>query len=279
MRQYSRIDWEMRDGILESGVVTEGREPREVPYLELVRLFEGRRHENEPAAARPLVLPLKWSPWAKKSKFTALNLQSLVDGPEGIKAWADFEDRVGKFWSTVPMAEDQWKRTGRKFLLWQGSEVEIAGVVFRVPVVNGYARPVMLTPGVPEVEIPVGVEGLRMHILGNVTMPSGFPAVGKDGETAAVYTLRYASGETREVPLRNGYELTRSNLIDVATRIDAEATEAQRALVFAKEIAREQYQVLLYSLPLAGGKLATLHCKLNDQVSSLAIFAIAVEAA
>ena len=27
MRQYSRIDGEMRDGILESGVVTEWREP------------------------------------------------------------------------------------------------------------------------------------------------------------------------------------------------------------------------------------------------------------
>ncbi|HMD87267.1 MAG TPA: glycoside hydrolase family 2 TIM barrel-domain containing protein [Terriglobia bacterium] len=280
MRQYSRIDAEMRDGVLESGVVTEGREPREVPYLELSRLFEGRRHETEPAATRPQVVPLKWSPWTRKSKFSAVDLQALVERPEGVRAWTDFEDRMAKFWSTAPMAGDQWKRTGSKFLLWQGSEVEIAGVTFRAPVVNGYVRPVVVTPGVPEVEIPVGVEGLRVHILGQVTLPAGFPVVGSDGEIVAVYTLRYASGKSREVPLRNGYEVAQSNLVSVATRVDPEATEAQRALLFAKDLAREQYQVLLYSLPLEDGKLASLHCQLRSQPSSaLAIFAVTVEAA
>jgi hypothetical protein len=277
MRQYSRIDWEMRDGILESGVVTEGREPREVPYLELARLFEGRRHENEPTATRPLVMPLKWSPWSRKNKFSALDLQSLVERPEGVRAWADFEDRMAKFWSKAPMAEDQWKRTGSKFLLWQGSEVEIAGVTFRVSVVNGYARPVIVTPTVPEIEIPVGLETLRLHVLGQVTLPTGFPVVGSDGEIVGVYTLRYASGKTRDVPLRSGYEVAQSNLVNVATRIDAEATEAQRVLVFAKDIAREQYQALLFSIPVDGGKLASLHCKLNEKQPALAIFAVTVE--
>ncbi len=277
MRQYSRIDWEMRDGILESGVVTEGREPRQVPYLELSRLFEGRRHENEPTATRPLVVPLKWSPWSRKSKFGALDLQSLVDNSNGARAWSAFEDRMAKFWSKAPMAEDQWKRTGGKFLFWQGSEVQISGVMFRVPVVNGYVRPVVVTPEAPEVEIPVGREGLRLHILGQVTFPSGFPVVGSDGETVASYTLRYASGKTREVPLRNGYEVVQSNLVQVATRIDPETTEAQRALLFAKDIAREQYQVLLFSVPAEGGKVVSLDCKLNSQQPALAIFAVTVE--
>jgi hypothetical protein len=277
MRQYSRIDAEMRDGILESGVVTEGREPREVPYLELIRLFEGRRHENEPVATRPQVVPLKWSPWARKSRFSAVDLQALVERPEGARAWADFEDRMAKFWSTAPMAGDQWQRTGSKFLLWQGSEVQIAGVTFRAPVVNGYVRPVVVTPGVPEVAIPVGVEGLRLHILGQVTLPVGYPVVGAIGETVAVYTLRYASGQSREVPLRNGYEVAQSNLVAVATRIDPQATEAQRALRFAKDLVREQYQVLLYSLPLADGKLASLHCRLRHPPWSLAILAMTVE--
>ena len=279
MRQYSRIDAEMRDGVLESGVVTEGREPRDVPYLELSRLFEGRRHEDEPVATRPVVAPLRWSPWTRKNKFSAVDLQALVERPEGVRAWADFEDRMAKFWSTAPMARDQWKRTGSKFLLWQGSEVEIAGVTFRTPVANGYIRPVVVTPGVPEVEIPVGLSGVRVHVLGQVTLPAGFPVVGNDGDSAAVYTLRYGSGKRQEVPLRNGYEVAQANLIAVATRIDPQATEAQRALVFTKDVAREQYQVLLYSLPLEGGELTSLHCQLSPQASSaLAIFAITVEA-
>jgi hypothetical protein len=277
MRQYSRIDGEMRDGVLESGVVTEGREPREVPYMQLSRLFEGRRHENVPAATRPAVVPLKWSVWTRKSKFSAVDLQALVERPESVRAWADFEDRMAKFWSSTPLAGDQWKRTGSKFLLWQGSEVEIAGVTFRTPVVNGYVRPVVVTPGVPEVEIPVGVEGVRVHVLGQVTLPAGFPVVGADGEIVAVYTLRYASGKSREVPLRNGYEVAQSNLIAVATRIDPQTTQTQRALVFTKDLAREHYQVLLYSLPLEGGKLTSLHCQLRNQPSALAIFAITVE--
>jgi hypothetical protein len=279
MRQYSRIDPEMREGVLESGVVTEGREPRDVPYLELSRLFEGRRHEDEPAPARPAVVPLRWAPWTRKNKFSAVDLQVLGERPEGVQAWADFEDRMARFWSTAPMAGDQWKRTGSKFLLWQGSEVEIAGVTFRAPVANGFVRPVVVTPGVPQVEIPVGLEGVRMHVLGQVTLPVGFPVAGAIGETVATYTLRYGSGKSREIPLRNGYEVAQANLIAVATRIDPQVMEAQRALVFVKDPVREHYQALLYSLTLESGELTSLRCQLRNQQSALAIFAITVELA
>ena len=277
LRQYSRIDWEMRDGILESGVVTEGREPREVPYLELSRLFAERRHEAEPAATQALVAPLRWTPWSRKNTFHPVDLQALADSAEGAKAWASLENRMAEFWAKSNMARDQWKRTGGKFLLWEGSEVTIAGVLFRVPVANNHVRPLVVIPEMPELTIPVQQECIRLHVLGQVTFPNGFPVVGKDGEAVGSYTLRYASGKTREVPLRNGYEVVQSNLVHEATRIDPEATEAQRALVFAKDIAREQYQVLLLSITVEGGELAGLHCRLNGQPLALAIFAVTAE--
>jgi hypothetical protein len=277
MRQYSRIDWEMRDGTLESGVVTEGREPREVPYLELSRLFAERRHEAEPAAIQALVLPLKWTPWSRKSVFHPVGLQALADGPESAKAWDGLETRMAEFWAKSNLAGDQWKRTGGKFLLWEGAEVTIAGVVFRVPVVNNHARPLVMTPEMPELTIPVEQECRRLHVLGQVTFPNGFPVMGKNEEVVARYTLRYASGKTREIPLRNGYEVVQSNLVHDATRIDPEATEAQRVLVFAKDIAREQYQVSLFSIPVEGEKLASLHCQLNGKQLALAIFALTAE--
>jgi hypothetical protein len=146
-----------------------------------------------------------------------------------------------------------------------------------MPVVNGYVRPVVVTPAVPEVGIPIGLEGSRVHILGQVTLPVGYPVAGRRGEALAVYTLRYASGKSREISLRNGYEVAQSNLIAVATRIDPQATEAQRALVFTKDVVREQYQVLLYSLSLEGGELASLDCQLRSPQSALAIFALTVE--
>ena len=277
MRQYSRIDWEMQDGILESGVVTESREPRDVPYLELSRLFEGRRYPAEPAAERPLVLPLKWTPWSQRSSFQPVDLQALVESSEGMKAWASLEATMVQFWRQAPMADDQWKRAGEKFLLWQESDLKIGGVPFRIPVVSGYARPLVLTQDVPVVAIPVNQECSRLHILGQVTFPVGFPVVGKRGERVATYRVRRSEGRERETPVRHGIEVAQSNQIHVATRIDAVATAAQRALEYVKDLVREQYQVLLWSLPVEGGKVESLQCKLESGQPALAVFAITAE--
>src|ERR1035441_6668050 len=93
---------------------------------------------------------------------------------------------------------------------------------------------------------------LSRAMQGSASVPPESVAGGR-GETVAAYTLRYVSGESREILLRNGYEVAQSNLIAVATRIDPQTTEAQRALVFAKDAVREQYQVLMYSLHWRAG--------------------------
>src|SRR5439155_17413 len=91
MRQYSRIDGEMRNGVLESGVVTEGREPRELVSMELARLFEGRRHEDDPADTAPQILPLRWTPWTRTNNFHEVDLQPLAGSAEGGESWSAFE--------------------------------------------------------------------------------------------------------------------------------------------------------------------------------------------
>lgn len=276
MRQYSRIDWEMGDGILESGIVTEAREPREVPYLELARLFEGRRHATEPAATRPLMVPLKWSPTAPGTSFQPVDLQALVESAEGTKAWAILEARLAQYWPKAELAEDQWKRTGGKFVLWQESDLVIAGITFRLPVVDGSVRPLMLTADTP-VTVPINSECERLHILGQVTFPVGYPLLGKRGETVATYHFRYSGGGERQIAVRNGMEVAGANLIHVATRIDPIATEAQPALKYVKDIVREQYQVLLWSIPLERGRVETLRGEMQGGAPPLAIFAITSE--
>ena len=182
-----------------------------------------------------------------------------------------------QFWRQAPMADDQWKRAGEKFLLWQESDLKIGGVPFRIPVVSGYARPLVLTQDVPVVAIPVNQECSRLHILGQVTFPVGFPVVGKRGERVATYRVRRSEGRERETPVRHGIEVAQSNQIHVATRIDAVATAAQRALEYVKDVVREQYQVLLWSLPVEGGKVESLQCKLESGQPALAVFAITAE--
>jgi beta-glucuronidase len=276
MRQYSRIDGEMRDGVLESGVVTEGREPREVVYLELARLYEGRRHETESPDARPESCPLRQIPWARQNHFYSVDLQPLAENENGLKAWATLESQMAAYWVRSGMP-DQWRRSGSRFRLWGRGEVLIEGVPFRVPVVDESVRPLILTSEVSEITIPIGQACVRLHILGHVTVPTGFPVEGSPGDVVGEYQLRYSSGEDRRIRLRNGCEVARSNLIAEATRINGAATEAQRAILFVKDRAREHYQVLLYSLS-SDHRIETLMCRLGAGQPALAIFAITAEA-
>lgn len=275
MRQYSRIDGEMRDGILESGVVTEGREVRDEVYRELARLYERRRHEDELPDTRPEPVPLRWAPWSKKNTFEAIDIQAQAEGADADRAWSSLKDHLAKYWKEE--ADGQWKRTGEDFLLWQGSKVDVSGVAFQMPVVNKLVRPLVVTPEAAEISIPIGKQCLNLHILGQVVFGKGFPVVGKDGDTVAIYTLEFSDGTTRDIPLRNGYEVVQANIITDATRLGAEATEAQRALLYMKDLAREQYQILLYSIPVDGKTVSKLRCKLNGDQPPLGIFAITAE--
>jgi hypothetical protein len=279
MRQYSRLDWPTADGILMSGVVNEAREIRPDWFMELSALFQGRVAEPRPADAPPTVLPLKWSPTQPGTAFDSVDLLALVESAEGAKAWSALEAAFAEYWAKTPMAEDHWKRTGARFLLWrgsQGSDLVLGGVPFRVPAIDGYVRPLLLTPGNP-VTIPLGRECGRMHILGQVTFPLGYPLLGKRGETIATYRLTYSKGGERLIPVRNGVEAAQSNLIYQATRIDPIATAAQRALLYIKDIVREQYQVLLWTVSLERGQLETLRCEMQTGAPALAIFAITAE--
>src|SRR5581483_8077518 len=131
---------------------------------------------------------------------------------------------------------------------WRGARVDIGGAPFESPLAGEQVQPIALTPDFPSIRIPVGVSCARLHVLGHVTLPAGYPVTAKAGETAATYIVHYAGGGSQQVPLRNGIEIARSNLIHAATRVNPIATAAPRALVFTKDIVRERYQVLLYSL-------------------------------
>lgn len=276
MRQYSRIDAEMRDGVLESGVVTEAREPRDVVYLELARLFQRRRHDEVKPDTEPEIIPLRWTPWSRNGAFAAVDLQPLVEGSEGDRAWGSLKNHMARYWEQI--ARNHWKNTGEDLLLWSKSNLDIAGVSFRMAVVNNHVRPVVLTPENPEVAITVNRRCDKLHILGQVTLTGGFPSSGLDGEKIGTYTLEYSDGRTKEIPLRNGYEIAQANLIQDAGRLDPLTTESQRALIFVKETAREHYQVLLYSIPLEKATLTRIRCRLDGQQPPLALFAITTEA-
>jgi hypothetical protein len=277
VREYTRVDWPTQNGILMSGVVDEAREPRQQLYVELARLFQRKRHETPPAWSRPEPVPLRFKAWSPQSRFERISLQKLADSDAARRAWSDLEGRIEKFWASLDIA-DHWKRTGSKFLLWQGADVDVASVPFAIPIVDGFARPLVVTPESPEITVPVGFDCLRLHVLGHVTLPGGYPAAGKPGEEIASYTVHPSRGTPRTIPLRNGIEVARANMIHTATRIDPIAAAAPRALVFVKDVVREQYQILLYSLPVTGG-VESITLRLKAGSEPLALFALTAERA
>jgi hypothetical protein len=277
VRQYTRVDWPTRNGVLLSGVVTEAREPREHLQTELGRLFQRRRHEETEAAAEPDRMPLRVPPWAPNARLQPVSLQEIADSQAAV--WADLEARMAEFWSSSWITEHQWERTGRRLRFWREGDIAISGAPFRPAANGGFARPLIVTSRTPEVAIPVRLRCTALHILGNVTMPTGFPVQGRAGETVATYAIEFSSGARQEIPLRNGIEVTRANLIHEATRIEPVATAAPQALVFRKDPVRERYQVLLFSIPLKGEPVERVHVRLNAGAQPLLLFAIGAETA
>lgn len=275
MRQYSRIDGEMRDGVLESGVVTEAREPRDIVYLELSRLYQLRKHDAEKPDTEPEFVPLRWTPWLRNSAFAPVDLQPIVSSSDGDRAWSSLKSHMARYWE--PIARNQWKNTGEDLLLWSNGKIQLAGVSFEIPLMNDRVRPIVLTPENPEAVIPVNRRCDRLHILGQVTFAGGFPSSAQDGDKVGSYILEFSDGRKKEIPLRHGYEVAQANLIQDAGRIDPQTTDSQRALFFIKDTAREHYQVLLYSIPVEGANLARVRCRLEGQQPPLALFAITTE--
>ncbi len=170
--------------------------------------------------------------------------------------------------------------------------MKISGVAFRSPLVDGRVRPIVLTTEVPEVTIPIEQPCSALHFLGQVAFGKGYPLTGAPdefghppsaggnlGDTVAEYTLQYAGGRTQVLPVRNGIEVVQANRIHGASRILPIATSAQPALEYIKDVVREQYQILLWSVPTGKEKLESIHCKLTNGLKTLAIFAITAEKA
>ena len=129
----------------------------------------------------------------------------------------------------------------------------------------GHTRPLVVIPCQESLEIPLDLRADRLHFLGNVTLPDGFPITGRFGEVMARYVLIYDDGERQEVPLRWGVEVARSNMVAVGSRIDPSTAHGERVIVYSKDITREVYQTRLLSLDLKQKKVVRLRCELVDQ--------------
>lgn len=275
--EFSRADGEMVDGICQSGVVTESREQREQVYSQVSLLFQGRNQQDQRQSLPLIIEPLRRVPWISGSRFTQVDLQPFVEREAGKRNWAVLEQQISEAWATS-WSKRGWERSGgNNFQFWKDMPLEINGVGFRPPLIEGFVRPVVVTSEASNVRIPIGQKCTRVHILGQVTLPGGFPITGEPGEVVAEYTLKYAGGRTQSVPLRNGVEVCSGGMIHQASRTAPGTSVSQRAVIFVRDFAQERYQVLLFTIVAAKAAVESLTLTLNTGQIPLLLFAITTE--
>ncbi len=260
MRQYARVDWPTADGILYSGAVTETRQPRTDLYQRLTMLFRWqaadrereRLPHTEPFSKKPRMAPLRIPVVSREGSARPVDLQPVVSSTAARQSWQALEQAMAKFWLATDMAQDQWERSGRKLFFWRDTVLEINAIPFTFPLEEGFVRPLVATPEVPKLRIPIGRQCDYVYLLGNSTFPSGFPLQGQSGAVAGWIDIVYRNKAGDRVSLRNGKEVASANLIYNATRIEPLALDAPQALTFEKDPAREHYQILLFGFPANG---------------------------
>ena len=125
-----------------------------------------------------------------------------------------------------------------------------------------------MAPGTA-IEIAVDAEADRLHVLGNATIPDGYPTQGTLGSAVGAYVVFYADGDRQEFPLRWGYEVARSNRIAVATRLNPVAVRTAKVIEYTKDPSREDYQTLLLTLPVKHKRIARLRVALDRPEGAL----------
>ncbi len=261
--EFSRVDEEMDGGILKSGVVEEDRTPRPDVYLALSALYRRTAAPARFVPGEPRVLAGVGARLSAANAYIPVPLQSILDTPSQSEAWNELEVLMERFFRNQGFTQDHWNATGGRFWLWNAPKLLAGGIPFETPLHDGASRPVVLTPRQRKLEIPAGMRASYLHFLGNVTLPDGYPVIGKLNGQVGRYVIVYEDGERQTIPLRWGREVARSNMIAVASRIDPVTSTGERVLVYEKDPVREVHQARLLTVQTMDKPIARIRCELD----------------
>jgi hypothetical protein len=256
--EFSRGGGELSGGILISGIVTEDRVVRPNVYTGLAELFRGYPSVTREKDRKPVLLLPETIPGAPALHYQPILLQTVIATSTQREAYAELEQQTKKFFDAHDFTKTHWKGEGEKVMLWQSDLLRIRGIPFVPGRRNDRIEPLVLNKAQRMVEIPVGLTARSLHFLGNVTMPDGYPIVGRENDEVGRYVIVYEDGERQVVPLRLGLEVTRSNLIAFASRVNPVAALAERALVYEKHPFREIHQAWLFSVATKAKPIGSL---------------------
>ena len=243
MTQYEREDISMEGPTLVEGVVTADRTVRSDVFSRLAELYRYDIGEPAPVPRQPVLLPSPHLNAKAGSTYTAVPLQSAVVGQSG--DWQALQAASVAFWKEN--SGDYLRRFGGDFYTWDAQSLRIGPVPFETPQRDSHTRPLVVLTG-KSVVIPVHAEADRLHFLGNVTVPDGYPTRGDAGGQMGSYTIYYADGSKQDFPLHWGLEVTRANVVTSSTLLNPVALLATPAIKFTRNESYEDYRTFVYTV-------------------------------
>jgi hypothetical protein len=242
MTQYEREDISMDGPTLAEGVVTADRKVRDDVFSKLAQLYRYDVGVPAPPARSPVLLRLPILNAAANSTYTTLALQSIAD--KQTSDWQALQSANIAFWKEN--FGDYLEKTSGEFATWDAASLRIGAIPFETAQVNGHTRPVVIRTG-STVEIPVHADADRLHFLGNVTVPDGYPTRGEPGAAIGSYMIYYADGTKQEIPLHWGLEVTRANVVCSSALLNPIAQLATAVVRYMPNESYEDYRTMLYS--------------------------------
>jgi len=245
MMQYMREDISMDGPVLAEGVVTQDRKVRDDVFSRLAELYRYDIGEPAPVPRTAVALPAPRITAEASSAYTIVPLQPIAE--KQTSDWQSLQSANVDFWKEN--FGDYLQKTSGDFYTWDSPSLRIGPVPFAIPQVDSHTRPIVVMTG-KTVEIPIHAEAGRLHFLGNVTVPDGYPTRGEAGAAMGSYTIVYADGSKQEVPLRWGLEVARSNVLSSSTQLNPVAQLATPVLKYVRNESYEDYRTFLYTVPV-----------------------------
>lgn len=261
MYEFGRGEYACYDGRLWEGLVDMYRQPREN-----LRVFSALMHDSWPVKEQQYGEEILHIHVEHPEELQPIDCWQAQDVQCQKEAYAELLRRC------VPQKNFTQKRNRR---LTKGPALQHDFCrLGSLPVKLQASQPLVVEDALT---IPVNKSVSELFVVGNVSLPWGYPIYGEYGEAAAMYELKYADGTVQTVELRNGQELTTVLAIAGPSRINPVAANAETALHFHYDKNWEHYSINLFRIKTDAGKqLSELRVRVTNPEYTLLFYGVTV---
>ena len=229
MYEFDRAAPACTEGILREALVDAERNP--LPDYAIFR-----------DAFAALYQPEKDPDWELKIATLPCDLAGKCYQTVRVSALLDEESRTAAW---EKMITDSKVHNPRYHSPNKGTRKMYSGPILNEDIVAAGALPLELvrTPYVVDgtLTVPVDLAAKGLWVIGNVSMPKGYPIAGTYGEDVVEYAVTYTDGTVEHHMMKNGEDVTTAAALHGPSRIEPYAENAPRLARFRHQIAWEHY--------------------------------------